>query len=174
MIYIEAPEPPGGLADLPKVFLAGGITNCPNWQQEVVQQLGKLDLLPEFVVFNPRRENFPIHDPSAAQAQIEWEFQQLERCNIFSMWFANADSDQPICMYEFGRHLARFEQGLLYGFVLGVEPGYRREQDVHIQSRLVFRRIAAAGHRNNRIWRADSVTAHVNGIAQAVSSWYNK
>ena len=46
------------------VFLAGGITDCPDWQSEVIKYLrryeinNKLDL----VVYNPRRKFFDIYN----------------------------------------------------------------------------------------------------------------
>ncbi len=51
-------------------FLAGGITNCREWQLEVLEHLKEYDrnecLLDKLVIYNPRRENFPIDDPSAS------------------------------------------------------------------------------------------------------------
>jgi hypothetical protein len=115
------------------LFLAGGIVDCPDWQSEVIEKLSEYDKKHplNLIVFNPRRKNFPIHDKGAAKKQIEWEFNCLEASSIFSMWFCNAESDQPICMYELGRHLNSMKI-----HVIGVEPGYRREQDVYIQTRL--------------------------------------
>ena len=144
MYLVTAPEvykPQGGEIC---VFLAGGITNCANWQKEVIQTLYKEvrgickpDCL---VVFNPRRENFPIHDPNAAQEQIEWEFKYLEMSDIFSMYFCSGISDQPICMYELGRHLHRISSKIGWSFadhaIITVEDGYKRYADVLIQSRL--------------------------------------
>ena len=128
------------------VFLAGGITGCPDWQQEVIRYLQELDASPEecsldnLVIFNPRREDFPINDPSAASTQISWEFQWLERADILSMYFANSSSDQPICMYELGRNIARmqmrFPTDWLHRIVVSIEQGYRRESDVRIQMML--------------------------------------
>lgn len=116
----------------PTVFLAGGIQKCPEWQIEIVKLLSD-ELI---TILNPRRKNFPIHDPNAAKEQIEWEFHRLNNSDIFSMWFSNADSDQPICMYELGRHLV-LHRDHPETIVIGVEPGYRRAQDVVIQSGLV-------------------------------------
>lgn len=69
-------------------FLAGGITNCPDWQSEVIENLQKYDQkyqneLDSLVIFNPRRPNFPIDDPNASLQQITWEFQELQRVDIF-------------------------------------------------------------------------------------------
>lgn len=119
------------------VFLAGGICNCPDWQKEAINQLRTIEEngedLSHLVVFNPRRENFPIDDPSASEVQIKWEFDMLNQANIFSMYFCNSPSDQPICMYELGRNLMKHSKELV---VITVEEGYRRKNDVIIQTEL--------------------------------------
>lgn len=121
------------------VFLAGGITNCPNWQNEVIKDLN-VDNLSHLIVFNPRRKNFPIEDKSAAYAQIEWEYKMLEKCDIFSMYFSSGESDQPICMYELGRNILRMQMRFPFDWedriIISVEDGYRRKQDVLIQTEL--------------------------------------
>lgn len=123
-----------------RVFLAGGITNCPNWQEEVIKQLEDNYVYDSLVVFNPRRENFPIGDKTAAYTQIAWEFEMLEKCDIFSMYFSSGDSDQPICMYELGRNIlriqTRFPTDWQDRIVISTEDGYRRKQDVLIQTGL--------------------------------------
>lgn len=112
-------------------FLAGGITNCDNWQQEVIKELSQFEHTDNLVIFNPRRENFPIHDKSASKKQIEWEFKHLQICDIFSMYFCNSESVQPICFYELGRNLA-----LMKCSVISVEEGFSRTNDVVIQTQL--------------------------------------
>ena len=137
-----------------KVFLAGGITKCPKWQKDVIEYIEKHfelycveDLYvnetygnySDLIIFNPRRDNFPIHDPSASQAQIEWEFNALERCDIFSMDFSSGESDQPICLFELGRNMCRMQDKSTNWrdrIVITVENGYRRKSDVIIQTKL--------------------------------------
>ena len=145
MIVITAPEKYVSQSGDVCVFLAGGITNCTNWQKEVIQTLrNKMKAIDEaerrLVVFNPRRDYYPVHDPSANQEQIEWEFKYLERCHIFSMYFCSGESDQPICMYELGRHLRRIATERNRTFVdcaiVTVEDGYKRHTDVLTQGRL--------------------------------------
>lgn len=133
MKVITSPERWWPLSIKPWVFLAGGITNCPNWQQIVIKEL---DNCTGGILFNPRRENFPIHDPNAAVEQIKWEYDALMMCDIFTMWFCNAPSEQPICQYELGRYFCRYQLGRIKKVVIGVEPGYKRERDVLIQLRL--------------------------------------
>ena len=122
------------------VFLAGGITNCPNWQQETIYRLDAYNDSDTLCVFNPRRENFPIHDPNASLEQITWEYKWLERMDIFSMYFSSGESDQPICMYELGRNIIRMQNRFPSDWenriIISVEDGYKRKQDVLIQTSL--------------------------------------
>lgn len=131
------------------VFLAGGITNCSEWQKEVIRRLenaNKLDSkLDHLVVFNPRRENFPIGDPKAADAQIKWEFNAIEQCDIFSMYFDDGPSDQPICMYELGRNILRMQQKFPASWtsriVVTAHDGYKRYKDVVVQTQLATKNL---------------------------------
>lgn len=52
------------------VFLAGGITDCPWWQDEIINLLKD----ESGILYNPRRKDFPIGDSMAAKEQIAWEF----------------------------------------------------------------------------------------------------
>ena len=121
------------------VFLAGGITNCPYWQNDIIERLKQFNT-DRLVVFNPRRENFPINDPSASYKQIDWEFRALQKMDIFSMYFSSGISDQPICMYELGRNLVkmqvRFPIDWKNRIVISTENGYKRKKDVIIQTEL--------------------------------------
>lgn len=122
MHYVEAPTEYDG--DHPSLFLAGGITDCPDWQAEACEHLASTPI----AVFNPRRANFPIHDPTAAQGQIDWEFRHLDRADAVLFWFASGPSVQPIALYELGSHAAG---GKL--MVVGADPQYVRRQDVVLQ-----------------------------------------
>ena len=128
-------------------FLAGGITNCPDWQKETIENFKKYDAqypgeLDKLVLFNPRRENFPIDDPNASTEQITWEFNALQQMDIFSMFFTGGTSDQPICMYELGRNISRMTQLFMDDFdkriVISCDPEYKRAADVKIQTKLAF------------------------------------
>lgn len=127
------------------IFLAGGITHCSDWQSEVIEHLNDILSLQswdaeDLSIFNPRVENFPIDDPTAAEKQIRWEFDALESCGIFSMYFCNSTDVQPICMYELGRNIIRIQQKFPKSWknriIVSVEDGYAREEDVVIQCSL--------------------------------------
>jgi len=128
-----------------RCFLAGGITNCANWQNEVISKLKEYDVnnpgeLNELIVFNPRRDDFPIDDPDASYEQIDWEFSALEKSDIFSMRFVAGPSDQPICMYELGRIIHKMQIRYPVSFkdrvIISCDKDYKRAQDVHIQMKL--------------------------------------
>ena len=110
-----------------RLFLAGGITDCPNWQSVMAEKLSDLDI----TIYNPRRANFPIHDPNAAREQITWEFHRLNDATDISFWFCK-ETICPIVLYELGRHLARSKAEIF----IGMDPEYKRRQDVEIQSEL--------------------------------------
>lgn len=93
MVYVEAPNTIE--SDKKSIFLAGGITGCQDWQKKLAGDLEDLDI----VVFNPRRENFPIHDPSAAKAQITWEYVHLRKASMISFWFG-PETIQPIVLFD--------------------------------------------------------------------------
>lgn len=126
-----------------KVFLAGGIQKCPMWQDRVIENMLSVPMTSDIDIYliNPRRKNFPINDPNAAEEQIKWEFDMIEQCDIFSMYFANTlESDQPICFYELGRNIERMKQRFpkdwMYRIVVTCETGFRRWKDVDIQTEL--------------------------------------
>ena len=120
------------------VFLAGGITGCYKWQNEIIQMLEKKANPEALCIFNPRRDNFPIDDPNASYYQIKWEYEMLEKADIFSMYFCAGDREQPICMYELGRNIVRmqdrFPEDWQHRIIITVEEGYKRKQDVVIQT----------------------------------------
>lgn len=109
------------------IFLAGGITNCPDWQKEVIEKLNGYKVM----IFNPRRDNFPIGEPDAAETQIKWEFEHLQKADIVLFWFAKG-SDNPIALFEYGRH--GFDANRL--IFVGADPEYSRRKDVIIQTKL--------------------------------------
>lgn len=120
----------------PSVFLAGGITNCRGWQKDVISFLKDYDV----TLFNPRRDSFDITDKNASYKQVGWEFYNLERADVFSMYFCSGDSDQPICMYELGRNILRMQNRFPADWekriIISVEDGYKRTADVLIQTEL--------------------------------------
>lgn len=159
-----------------KVFLAGGITNCANWQQEVIDLLNNDESqLENLVILNPRRENFPINDPCAAFEQIEWEYKMLEQCDIFSMYFSAGESDQPICMYELGRNILRMQMRFPSDWekriIISVEDGYKRKSDVFMQVGFATNDIIIASSMSDH---DISVKCHANDIKNTYRNLVHK
>jgi len=130
MIYIESPkyynekQKSDYLSNV--IFLAGGVTDCPDWQQEIVEMLKQTSL----VLLNPRRPNFSIHDPSTAKKQIKWEHYHLRIADAVSFWFS-PETLNPIVLYELGAWSMNSKP-----IFVGIHPRYKRRQDVEIQTEL--------------------------------------
>src|SRR5262245_30382956 len=118
----------------PSLFLAGGITGCPPWQDEALARLAGLPL----VLLNPRRRNFPMNDPNAAEEQIAWEHRHLRRATAVMFWFP-AETLAPITLYELGAVTVMGKP-----LFAGTHPDYGRRQDVRIQTRLARPEVVVA------------------------------
>jgi len=131
--YVEAPDYSFTTRnDAFRLFLAGGITGCPDWQSYVVKQLMFSKSLAPVILLNPRRKNFPMDKPEEAKEQIRWEFEALNAANMILFWFPE-ETLCPITLFELGRHSIERKTHL----VVGCHPGYQRRQDVEIQMKLV-------------------------------------
>lgn len=115
-----------------KVFLAGGITNCPDWQKDVINALKDVDV----ILFNPRRDQFDMTAPeSVSRQQIEWEYDKLKLSDIIFFWFPK-ESICPIALLELGRCIGGSP---LNALVIGTHQKYPRRFDVVEQTRLANR-----------------------------------
>lgn len=128
------------LADLPNnidLFIAGGISNCPDWQTDAVALLMPIIASQSLVVANPRRsEGIPFNSPEAAY-QIRWEHDALTRTSTILFWFPK-ESICPIALFELGAALERPNQQVF----VGAEPEYERRFDIVNQFALVDSGIA--------------------------------
>lgn len=125
MRYIECPDTYQGNGRT--LFLAGGITGCADWQSEIATLLNDT----AWVLLNPRRKNFPQHDPAAAERQIRWEHDHLRAASAILFWFPS-ETLCPITLYELGV-CSMMDKPLF----IGLHPDYARRIDVEIQTRLV-------------------------------------
>jgi hypothetical protein len=114
------------------MFLAGGITNCPDWQSETIAHLEKdLPSWSRLTVLNPRRANFPINDPGSSEDQIIWERLHLSKADLIFFWFPK-ETLCPIVLFELGAALHSNTP-----LIIGTDIRYARRADVEIQTRLV-------------------------------------
>lgn len=117
------------------VFLAGGISNCPNWQKDLANILKDVNV----VLFNPRRDDFDIRDDAVSKVQIEWEYSYLKRASAISFWFPS-ESDCPITLFELGAWAATRKP-----IFVGVHAQYRRRLDVRTQLSLARPEVSIVG-----------------------------
>lgn len=129
------------------VFLAGGITKCWDWQDrccELIQEIASIKEIntDKLILFNPRRLSFDTADKTASDEQITWEYDYLNLCDIFSMYFCESDSVQPICLYELGHYIpgivsqySDYHEALQH-IVITAESKYARCYDVEKQLEL--------------------------------------
>ena len=125
---LQCPDTHGGfgLPRRPIIFLAGGITGCPNWQKELIDLL----YLKDATLINPRRDNFEwVPDSDEARKQIEWEHTYLNCSDFISFWFPK-ETVCPITLYELGRWVGR------KNILVGIHPKYSRKFDIQEQLRL--------------------------------------
>jgi hypothetical protein len=108
------------------VFLAGGISNCPNWQKDLIAMLESTNL----GIFNPRQDNY-TNNQAAATTQIQWEHTHLRMATAISFWFPS-QTLCPITLYELG-----YWSSLQKPIFIGVHPDFERKLDVSIQTSLV-------------------------------------
>lgn len=135
MIYYESPKEykpdsysNGKFKNIPSLFLAGGITDCPDWQKEMTKKLNNTDI----IILNPRRENFDINEKDAAKKQIAWEYRHLRYASAISFWFPK-ETLCPIVLFELGYWFNRSKE-----IFIGVHPEYKRKEDVYIQVSLTY------------------------------------
>jgi hypothetical protein len=111
------------------VFVAGGISNCHDWQAEFIKHFeNEGDYL---TLINPRRYDFDITNPSMSEEQIEWEYKRIQESEIMVFWFPH-ETLCPITLYELGA--AVHSNKVLF---VGCHPEYKRKFDVVKQLSLV-------------------------------------
>ena len=117
------------------VFLAGGITDCPDWQTYMKDKIVKD--LPGLIVLNPRRASFDVTNKSALKEQITWEYDALRQAELILFWFPKGPSVCPIALFELGtwsiKHIHHCNN-----IIVGCDPEYKRREDVETQLHLVM------------------------------------
>ena len=148
MKYIECPETHEGKET--SLFLACGITNCPDWHKELIELLKDTYL----TLLNPRRKNFQENNPEIEEEQISWEFNHLKKASAVSFWFTK-ETLCPITLYELGKQSTSNKP-----LFIGVHPDYSRKRDVEIQTKLIRPEI--------------NVVYSLNELAEQIKNWNDK
>ena len=97
MVYIECPEHYSWEKGDRSIFLAGGITDCPDWQRIMADLMCNT----QYILLNPRRKSFSLSNMEASREQILWEFEHLRKASTILFWFPR-ESNCPIALYELG------------------------------------------------------------------------
>ena len=123
------------------LFLAGGISNCPDWQAEAVELLaeGLKHVQRDVMVANPRRaEGLESTGPAAAR-QIAWEHNMLSKAALVSFWFPK-ETLCPITLLELGVQMGEGRAKV----IVAAEGAYARRFDL-------IEQIGLARVTNNRL-----------------------
>lgn len=148
MRRLKAPEEYSGKDAC--IFIAGGITGCPDWQNDLAGLLKNTNI----TILNPRRESYSDQDPDAAPKQIEWEHRHLKKAGAISFWFPK-ETLCPITLYELGAWSATKKK-----LFVGVHPEYARKLDVEVQTKLA---------------RPDiSIVSSLRALAEQITDWTRK
>jgi hypothetical protein len=127
MKEIQCPEVYVKQEQTPSIFLAGGITNCSDWQSEMISLLDDYDV----DLLNPRRSNFDVSNPNMTKEQITWEYEHLHIADSVLFYFA-PETLCPITLYELGVQAASNKQ-----IFVTCHPDYQRRNDVITQLSLI-------------------------------------
>ena len=111
------------------LFLAGGISNCPDWQTDAALTLETMD---ELVVANPRRSEGLEKTGVEAAKQIAWEHDALKRADTILFWFPE-ETLCPITLFELGVQVGKLDKKMF----VGAHPNYARRFDIVQQMSLV-------------------------------------
>ena len=114
------------------IFLAGGISNCSDWQEIVTQRALDKFQNKDFILINPRKDNFDVSNPSESENQIMWEHHWLELSDAIFFWFPK-ETLCPITLFELGCYADRSSYKDL---IIGCDPEYKRLTDVQTQTKL--------------------------------------
>jgi hypothetical protein len=115
----------------PSVFIAGGISDCPDWQSEMVSLINT-DI---HDVVNPRREGGFDRTGTTAEEQITWEHRALEMVDACIFWFPK-ETLCPITLFELGKMLERTMETSGMRLAVGWHPDYARAFDLEVQIKL--------------------------------------
>ncbi len=118
----------------PGVFLAGGIANCEDWQQVVVDAFRETDL----VFFDPRQNTFEDTADTRVE-QIAWENAGVARSWAMVFWFVE-ESLCPMSLLELGFQLARPDLPV----IVGIHPAYARRECLSSQIATIDPRLPIA------------------------------
>lgn len=132
------------------LFLAGGISNCPDWQKIAIDLFDKKVSDENLCIINPRRANgIDFNNEHDSTNQILWEHNYLNQAKHILFWFPR-ETVCPITLFELGKYVQKKETGRSRDgcsgpanltISIGTHPEYIRKLDVKIQTMLMCDKI---------------------------------
>lgn len=114
------------------LFLAGGISDCPDWQKEIIDLIFESLLKnKDVVIANPRLSSGLEKTGFKAEQQIIWEWNALKNSKNISFWFPK-ETLCPITLFEYGKFLSDTSKNIF----CGADKRYKRFFDLTVQTRL--------------------------------------
>lgn len=107
-------------------YLVGGIVGCPDWQLKMTELLTGTALQ----LVNPRTENFTRETSEDFSRAVKQNRERLDECEAAIAWFPK-EQMTPVALLELGSLVASGKP-----VFIGVDPGYKRQIDVEIQTEL--------------------------------------
>lgn len=122
-----------------RLFLAGGISNCPDWQSDIIELIQKsYNWKPyQLLIFNPRRVDFDTNaGVEIIKEQVKWEYDHLHnKTNLHLFWFPK-ETVCPITLYELGRSTL-----INHEIIVGCDQEYMRKTTLEMQLQLANSKI---------------------------------
>ena len=109
------------------VFIAGGISGCPDWQTEIITYMDT----ETYDVVNPRRTGGFDTTGLIAKEQIAWEHNALNKIDACIFWFPE-ETLCPITLFELGKQLVKTKESSM-SLIIGWHPNYARAFDLKVQ-----------------------------------------
>ena len=139
--------------DSNRLFIGGGISNCPDWQTEILDSFQSLNI----TCFNPRRKDFDVKNVLMSEQQVKWENKHLHMATEILFWFCK-ETLCPITLYELGAWSMTNKK-----LFVGVEPEYARNFDVKLQTELSRPEIVVVSSLKEL---SNQVIAHYRGLGK--------
>jgi hypothetical protein len=108
------------------IYLAGGIANCSDWQKKMIKLLRETNVN----AFNPRDGNYVISDAEEYLNRVRYNRAKLDASEAVLLWFPK-EQLTPVALLELGSVVASSKP-----VFIGIDPGYPRQIDVEIQTKL--------------------------------------
>jgi len=133
------------LAYMPLLITGGGISGCPDWQQDIRKLIHDTRNCDTLVLVNPRRAVFDVNDKSMTPIQVGWEHRHLDSVDAILFWFPE-ETLCPITLYELGTWSIKAQASGTKIFI-GCHPNYAREVTLLSPSPCAHCRVCSSNRR---------------------------